>query len=230
MKNYTRTQYAIPRNLQNCEDPHTNPARSVMKSSKPWRTTQEPDRLFYKIFKPMTIYTRNRHVILQNFQTYEDKTQTRHAVLRNLQTYEDPYTKPPRYSTKSSNPWSSTQETGTLFYKIFKPMTIYIRIRHAILQNLQNHEDTHTNPARFSTKSSNLWKSSHEPGRLFYKIFKHMMIYTRTRHNILQNLQTYEDTHKSPASLLYKIFKHMMIYTRTQQIILRNQLHYIVEF
>jgi len=51
-----------------------------------------------------------------------------------------------------------------------------------------------------------------------------MVIYTRTRHAILQNLQTYEDKNKSPASLFYKILKPMMIYTRTQQTILRNQL------
>jgi hypothetical protein len=123
---------------------------------------------------------------------------------------------PPRYSTRSSNPWWSTQEIGTLFYKVFEPMIIYIRTRRAILQNIQNHENTH------------------ESGTLFYKIFKLLKIHTRTRKAILQNLQTHEGTHKNPArfstissnlwgftqepdTLFYKIYKPMKIKTRVRQ-------------
>jgi hypothetical protein len=101
----TLTQYAIPRNLQNCEDPHTNPASNVLKSSNLLRTTHKPDTLFYKIFKTMMFYTQTLHVILQNLQTYEDKykspaslfykifkpmmiyTQTQQTILRNQLHY-----------------------------------------------------------------------------------------------------------------------------------------------
>jgi hypothetical protein len=135
MKNYTRIQYAIPRNLQNYEDPHTNLAGNVMKSSNLWRTTYETES----------------------------------------------------YSIKSWSPWRSTQETGTLFYKIFKHMTIYIRTRHAILQNLQTYEGIHESGTLFykiykptkkdtrirqadSAISSNPWWSTHEPSKLLYEI------------------------------------------------------------
>jgi len=116
---------------------------------------------------------------------------------------------------------------------------IYILTRHAVLKNLQKHEDTHTNPAHYSRKSSNLWWSTYEPVTLFYKIFKTMKIHTWIQNAFLQNLQTYEDLHKNPARystkssnpwwftceldmLFYKIYKPMMINTRVQQAFLQN--------
>lgn len=91
-------------------------------------------------------------------------------------------------------------------------MKIYIRTRHIILQNLQTHHDLHTNPTRYFTKSTNLWR------------------YTRVRPAYsTKSSNLWRPTHES-CKLFYNIFKPMMLYIRTQHTFLRNQLHYIVEF
>jgi len=204
--------------------------------------------LFHEIFRNMKIHTRIRQAMLWNLQTYEEphKNPTRYSTkysnlwwstyelvtlfYKNLQNHEDTHTNPARYSTKSSNLWRSTHEPRRLFYKIFKPLKVHTRVRHAFLQYLQTYEDLHKNPARYSTKSSNPWWFTHEPDRLFYKIYKPMKINTRIRQAYSRKSSNqWRFIHES-GMLFYKIFKPMMIYTRIQHIILRNQLHYIITF
>ena len=172
MKIHTRTRHAIVQNFPTHDDLNKIPERYSTKLSNLRWSTHESITLFYKIFKTMKIYTWIRHVILQN-----------------LQNYEDPHTNPEGYSTESSNRWSYTQESVTLFYNILWRL--------------------HKNPARYSTKSSNPWWFTHVPDTLFYKIYKPMKIHIRVRQaNSAKSSNLWRPTRES-GTLFYKIFKPM---------------------